>query len=119
MERGSDLTLDLYTLQAGMVMFQNMDNAEWNVLWQRSGSGEDLRQQVEERNRKLVVRNVTAADEGVYKVMDAEGLALSTVKVSVKGKAHGSEYIISPNVQEHHQNPLITLLYYLITFTIT
>lgn len=86
MEKGGDLTLDLYTLQAVTVVFQRSDAAEWRKLWQRQGSGEDLSSRVEERNGKLLIRNVRNSDEGVYKVMDTEGLALSTVKVSVKGK---------------------------------
>lgn len=85
-ERGGDLTLDLYTLQAEMVVFKRSDTTEWRKLWQRQGSGEDLRTRVEERKGKLLIRNVRSSDEGVYKVMDTEGLALSTVKVSVKGK---------------------------------
>ncbi|XP_060771432.1 galectin 17 [Neoarius graeffei] len=81
---GEDLTLELYTHQAKMVMFQMSNAAEWRQLWQRQGNREDLTPQVEERNGKLVIRNMSAANEGMYKVIDSEGLALSTVKVSVK-----------------------------------
>lgn len=83
---GEDLTLELYTHQAKMVMFQKSNAAEWRQLWQQQGNREDLTPQVEERNGKLVIRNMSAANEGMYKVIDSEGLALSTVKVSVKGK---------------------------------
>lgn len=85
---GGDLTLDLYTHQAETVLFQDSKAADWRELWQRRGHGDVLSSRVKERNGKLVIRKVSASDEGVYKVMDGEGLALSTVKVSVKGETH-------------------------------
>ncbi|MCI4381422.1 hypothetical protein PGIGA_G00251510 [Pangasianodon gigas] len=83
-EMGKDLTLDLYTHQAETVVFQSSNTAEWKKLWTRWGSTVDSNPWVQETNGKLVIRNVRASDEGMYKVMDGEGLALSTVKVSVK-----------------------------------
>lgn len=88
---GKNLTLDLYTHQAQTVVFQPSNSAEWRELWQRHHRKEDLRSRVEERNGKLLIRNMRESDEGLYKVMDSEGLALSTVKVSVEGKTHFSE----------------------------
>ncbi|KAF5893097.1 antigen like protein, partial [Clarias magur] len=81
-EVGKDLALDLYTKQAETLVFQSSHSSTWTQLWQRQVTCNDSR--VVERNRKLVIRNVTGSDEGLYKVMDADGLALSTVKVSVK-----------------------------------
>ncbi|KAM9496811.1 CD276 antigen-like [Clarias gariepinus] len=81
-EMGKDLTLDLYTKQAETLVFQSSHSSQWTQLWQRQMACNDSR--VVERNGRLVIRNVRAGDEGLYKVMDAEGLALSTVKVSVK-----------------------------------
>ncbi|XP_027016271.1 uncharacterized protein LOC113651635 isoform X1 [Tachysurus fulvidraco] len=83
-EMGKDLTLDLYTHQAQTVVFQPSNSTEWRELWQRQHRKEDLRSRVEERNGKLLIKNVRESDEGLYKVMDSEGLALSTVKVSVE-----------------------------------
>lgn len=83
-ETGADLTLDLYTPQAETVVFQKFSDAEWSLLWQNQGKREDLRPRVEKIKEKLLIRNVRESDEGMYKVMDGEGLALSTVKVSVK-----------------------------------
>lgn len=85
---GGDLTLDLYKRQAETVLFQNSKAAEWRELWQRRGHGEVLSSRLKERNGKLVIRKVSARDEGVYKVMDGQGHSLSTVKVSVKGETH-------------------------------
>ncbi|XP_053498078.1 CD276 antigen isoform X2 [Ictalurus furcatus] len=79
-EMGKDLTLDLYTSQAETVVFQSSNGDEWRELWKRQGNSS----RVEKRDRKLVIRNVRASDEGIYKVIDGEGLALSTVKVSVQ-----------------------------------
>ncbi|XP_062855620.1 uncharacterized protein LOC134318550 [Trichomycterus rosablanca] len=83
-EKGKDLTLDLYTDQAEVVVFQSSEASMWTQLWQRSRSEDSLDPRVEEGNRKLIIRTVRGRDEGTYKVMDGEGLALSTVKVSVK-----------------------------------
>lgn len=91
MELGKDLTLHLYTHQAETVVFQPFSGFEWTELWQRQKTKEDLSSQVEESNGKIIIRNMSKRDEGMYKVMDSEGLALSTVKVSVEGKTHFSE----------------------------
>ncbi|KAK3526815.1 hypothetical protein QTP70_033751 [Hemibagrus guttatus] len=84
-ELGTDLTLNLYTRQAETVVFQlSNSTVEWRELWQRQKTKRDLSPRVEERDGKLIIRNVSKHDEGLYKVMDGEGLALSTVKVSVE-----------------------------------
>lgn len=91
-EVGNNLTLDLYTHQAETVVFQNSNSTEWRELWQRQRGREVLRPWVEERNGQLVIRSVTKSDEGMYKVMDGEGLALSTVRVFVTGNTPSSEH---------------------------
>ncbi|XP_026876225.2 uncharacterized protein lgals17 isoform X2 [Electrophorus electricus] len=83
-ESGKDLILDLYTNQAKMLVFQQEGTPEWRVLWQR-GQDSGGERWVEERGRKLVVREVVTSNSGTYRVVDEEGLTLSTVKVSVTG----------------------------------
>lgn len=84
-ETGSDLILDLYTHQAEQVIFQNKNETSWTVLWER-GADISKKGYPKERDNKLVFRRVTACSAGTYKVLDSQGLALSTVKVTVKGR---------------------------------
>uniref|UniRef100_A0A4W4E5H2 Galectin 17 n=1 Tax=Electrophorus electricus TaxID=8005 RepID=A0A4W4E5H2_ELEEL len=91
-ESGKDLILDLYTNQAKMLVFQQEGTPEWRVLWQR-GQDSGGERWVEERGRKLVVREVVTSNSGTYRVVDEEGLTLSTVKVSVTGKARHKQLV--------------------------
>ncbi|KAK2881216.1 hypothetical protein QQF64_008436 [Cirrhinus molitorella] len=77
---GEDLILDLYTNQAEQVIFQNSTESDWTVLWER---GAVKKGYLKERGNKLTFRKVSARSAGTYKVLDSEGLALSTVKVTV------------------------------------
>lgn len=81
-ETGADLILDLYTDQAEQVIFQNCNESDWTVLWERGVKKGYLK----ERGNKLTLRKVSARSAGTYKVLDSEGLALSTVKVTVTGR---------------------------------
>ncbi|XP_073673458.1 uncharacterized protein [Garra rufa] len=80
---GEDLILDLYTDQAEQVIFQNSSENDWTVLWER---GAVKKSHLKERGNKLTLRKVSARSAGTYKVLDSEGLALSTVKVTVTDK---------------------------------
>ncbi|XP_052473032.1 uncharacterized protein LOC128029330 [Carassius gibelio] len=81
-ETGADLILDLYTHQAEQVIFQNSTETNWTVLWEKDGliNNKDY---LKKRDNKLILRKVTNSNSGTYKVLDLEGLALSTVKVKV------------------------------------
>lgn len=79
---GEELILDLYTHQAEQVIFQNSNDTSWSVLWER-GAGISKKGYPKERGGKLILRAVTASSAGTYKVLDSQGLALSTMKVSV------------------------------------
>ncbi|XP_076862403.1 CD276 antigen-like [Brachyhypopomus gauderio] len=81
-EMGKDLILDLYNNQAEMLEFQSESAPRWSVLWQQ-GQGRASVRVVQEKDGVLVVPGVAANDSGTYRLMDADGLALSTVKVSV------------------------------------
>lgn len=82
---GEELILDLYTHQAEQVIFQNSNDTSWSVLWER-GAGISKKGYPKERGGKLILRAVTASSAGTYKVLDSQGLALSTMKVSVTGR---------------------------------
>ncbi|KAK7171630.1 hypothetical protein R3I93_004055 [Phoxinus phoxinus] len=83
MKPGEELILDLYTHQAEQVIFQNNDDdTSWSVLWER-GAGISKKDYPKERDDKLIFRSVTASSAGTYKVLDSQGLALSTMKVAV------------------------------------
>ncbi|XDV32538.1 hypothetical protein PO909_003327 [Leuciscus waleckii] len=79
---GEDLILDLYTHQAEQVIFQNSNDTNWSVFWERD-AGINKKGYPKERSGKLIFRAVTASSAGTYKVLDSQGLALSTVKVTV------------------------------------
>ncbi|XP_067307214.1 galectin 17 [Pseudorasbora parva] len=81
-QTGADLILDLYTDQAVQVIFQNNNDTRWAVLWERDADITE-KSYPKERDDKLIFREVTASSAGTYKVLDAQGLALSTVKVVV------------------------------------
>lgn len=82
---GEELILDLHTHQAEQVIFQNSDETDWTVLWQKDAVI-NKKGYLEKRDKKLILSNVTARRAGIYKVLDSEGLALSTVKVTVTGR---------------------------------
>uniref|UniRef100_A0A671PL76 Galectin 17 n=1 Tax=Sinocyclocheilus anshuiensis TaxID=1608454 RepID=A0A671PL76_9TELE len=77
---GADLILDLYTHQAEQVIFQNSNETDWTVLWEKDGVI-NKKGYLKKRDNKLILRRVTASSAGTYTVLDSEGLALSTVKV--------------------------------------
>ncbi|TRY94675.1 hypothetical protein DNTS_021579, partial [Danionella cerebrum] len=85
-EVGSDLVLDLHTHQAVRVVFQKSNDTSWTVLWERDG-GMTKSSHLEEKENKLVLKSVVPSSAGSYKILDLEGVALSTVKVTVTAQA--------------------------------
>ncbi|XP_066524445.1 galectin 17 [Hoplias malabaricus] len=81
-ERGEDLVLDLYTRHAATLVFASSEASGWEVLWQRGRKHINM-SRLEENKGQLVIQGVGTSDSGTYRVLDADGLALSTVKVSV------------------------------------
>ncbi|KAG1951440.1 hypothetical protein F2P79_010546 [Pimephales promelas] len=79
---GEELILDLYTQQAEQMIFQNSNDTSWSVLWER-GARISKKGYPKERDGKLIFGAVTASSAGTYKVLDSQGLALSTTKVAV------------------------------------
>ncbi|XP_051570603.1 uncharacterized protein LOC127450484 isoform X2 [Myxocyprinus asiaticus] len=82
-EIGGELILDLYTHQAEQVIFQSSNDTRWTVLWEK-GEVTNRKGHLREKDNSLILRRVTASTAGTYKVLDSQGLALSTVKVSVR-----------------------------------
>ncbi|KAA0723942.1 hypothetical protein E1301_Tti015369 [Triplophysa tibetana] len=115
-EVGGDLKLDLYTHQAQMVIFQDRNGTSWTVVWDRDGGKNNTGHL--HKNRLLVFRSVTARSAGMYKVLDSQGLALSTVKVSVTERVIPRESLVleskaafgSGTISIPFQNIIILLL---------
>lgn len=79
---GEDLVLDLHTPHAMSLVFQGSNSSEWRSLWQRGGPGSPrvLKDPLEEQ---LSLRSVSVSDEGLYKVLDLNGLTVSSTRLSV------------------------------------
>ncbi|XP_033981019.1 uncharacterized protein lgals17 isoform X2 [Trematomus bernacchii] len=81
---GEDLVLDLYTQHSVKVVFQGRNSSEWSVVWMR-GEEDSERMEQDVANEQLTIKNLKSSDEGMYKVMDEQGLGVSTVLLSVNG----------------------------------
>ncbi|XP_031734722.1 uncharacterized protein LOC116400800 [Anarrhichthys ocellatus] len=80
---GEDLVLELYTRHSMRVVFQDRNSSEWSVLWKREDEDSE-RLQRHSVNEQLRMRKLKSSDEGIYKVLDERGLAVSTVQLSVE-----------------------------------
>lgn len=80
---GGDLVLDLYTRHSVRVVFQGRNSSEWSDVWMR-GDKNSERLQKHPLNEQLVIKKLKSSDEGTYKVLDQNGLAVSTVQLSVE-----------------------------------
>ncbi|KAM8840582.1 galectin 17 isoform 2-T2 [Spinachia spinachia] len=83
---GEDLVLDLYTRHSVRVVFQDRNGSDWSVLWAREEQegGRLLKHPQEEQ---LTFRSLRREDQGTYKVLDEQGLAVSTVQLSVEERS--------------------------------
>ncbi|CAK6981573.1 galectin 17 [Scomber scombrus] len=79
---GEDLVLDLHTNHSMRVLFQDRNSSDWSVLWMREDENSQ-RLQKHPVNNQLTIKSLTRSDEGIYKVLDEHGLAVSTVQLSV------------------------------------
>ncbi|KAK9527112.1 hypothetical protein VZT92_015773 [Zoarces viviparus] len=80
---GEDLVLDLYTRHSVRVVFQDRNSSEWSVLWMREDEDSE-RLQRHPVYQQLTMRKLKSSDDGIYKVLDQNGLAVSTVQLSVE-----------------------------------
>ncbi|XP_040908752.1 galectin 17 [Toxotes jaculatrix] len=80
---GEDLVLDLHTPHSVRVVFQGRNSSEWSDLWVREGEN-SRRLEKHPLKEQLTMKNLQSSDEGTYKVLDEQGLAVSTVQLSVE-----------------------------------
>ncbi|XP_029918955.1 galectin 17 [Myripristis murdjan] len=80
---GEDMVLQLHTPRALRVVFQDRNGSEWSDLWTR-GEAKNPRMQKDPDREQLTLRSVQRSDEGMYKVLDEQGLAVSTVQLTVE-----------------------------------
>ncbi|KAL0962344.1 hypothetical protein UPYG_G00338880 [Umbra pygmaea] len=79
---GEDLDLNLYTHKAVKLVFQVRNSTDLKVLWLR---GEEFnKNRLEEAEGALRLRQLVMGDSGTYKVLDAQGLSVSTVELTVE-----------------------------------
>lgn len=61
------------------------NSSQWSDVWVR---GDDNSERLEKHpvREQLKMKKVTRSDEGMYKVLDDQGLAVSTVQLAVEGE---------------------------------
>lgn len=61
------------------------NSSEWSDLWMR---GDKNTERVEKHPLKeqLTIKNLKSSDEGLYQVLDEQGLAVSSIQLSVEGE---------------------------------
>ncbi|CAL8299791.1 unnamed protein product [Lota lota] len=97
---GEGLVLDLYTPHAERVVFQERNGSEWALLWLRGQDSPRLR--MSQGREEVVLTGTTLEDQGLYKVLDQHGLAVSTLLVSV----HESPSVSEPGQDyKEHMSP--------------
>uniref|UniRef100_A0A1A7YZT8 Immunoglobulin domain-containing protein n=1 Tax=Iconisemion striatum TaxID=60296 RepID=A0A1A7YZT8_9TELE len=80
---GEDFVLKLYTPHSSTVVFQSRNSSEWLDLWTRGGTCIE-RIEKDPHHHQLTLKNVKSSDEGTYKVLDDNGLSVSTMQLSVE-----------------------------------
>ncbi|GAA6232600.1 uncharacterized protein LOC108891247 [Lates japonicus] len=80
---GEDLVLNLHTIHSVRVVFLGSNSSEWSLVWMR---GDENTERLEKHPLKeqLTIKNLKSSDGGTYKVLDEQGLAVSTVLLSVE-----------------------------------
>ncbi|XP_072226709.1 galectin 17 [Leuresthes tenuis] len=82
-QTGEDLVLELHSQHAFRVVFQGRNSSEWSDLWMR-GDKNSQRLEKHPLQEKLTMKKIKSSDEGTYKVLDEQGLAVSTVQLYVE-----------------------------------
>ncbi|KAM6975013.1 galectin 17 [Tautogolabrus adspersus] len=96
---GEDLVLDLHTSHSVRVIFQGRNSSDWTDLWMKDDEN-SLRWEKHPLREQLIIKNLKHSDEGLYKVLDEHGLAVSSVQLSVK---EGSNSHKLPHTQDNPQ----------------
>ncbi|CAI5692107.1 uncharacterized protein igldcp [Oreochromis niloticus] len=119
---GEDMVLQLYTRHSVRVVFQARNDSEWSDLWMR---GDNNSQRLEKHLllEQLTVKRLEPSDEGIYKVLDQHGLAVSTVQLSVDARARADrrvqetlEYVPTDVAAKSSCSALLTLAVLVLSF---
>lgn len=62
------------------------NSSQWSDVWVRGDDNSSERLEKHPVREQLKMRKVTRSDEGMYKVLDDHGLAVSTVQLAVEGE---------------------------------
>lgn len=93
---GEDLLLELHTPHAMTLVFQGSNSSEWRPLWQRGAAAASRRVVKDPEKEQLRLRAVSRSDQGLYKVLDLNGLTVSSTRLSLdQHEAPG------PNMDQH------------------
>ncbi|KAM9384767.1 uncharacterized protein KZ484_006462 [Pholidichthys leucotaenia] len=90
---GEDLVLELHTSHSYRVVFLSRNSSMWSEVWRREDKN-DGRLEKHPVHEQVTIKNVQSSDEGIYKVIDEHGLAVSTVQLFIK------EGTASPKTQD-------------------
>ncbi|XP_008302378.1 galectin 17 [Stegastes partitus] len=80
---GGDLVVELHTPRSIRLVFQARNSSVWSDVWMR-GDKNSQRLEKDPLLEQLTIKNLKSSDEGTYKVLDNQGLAISTVQLSVE-----------------------------------
>ncbi|XP_029369673.1 uncharacterized protein LOC115050766 [Echeneis naucrates] len=81
---GEDLLLELHTSHSLAVSFQHRDKSESSDLWVKGQQNNSPRLVYDPLKNQLTLKNLSYSDEGTYKVLDKQGLAISTMKLTIE-----------------------------------
>uniref|UniRef100_A0A3P9M795 Immunoglobulin V-set domain-containing protein n=1 Tax=Oryzias latipes TaxID=8090 RepID=A0A3P9M795_ORYLA len=85
---GEDFVIDLRTPYSMTVVFLGKNSSEWSLLWTKEDEQTSERLEKSPRGDKLTMKNLQFSDEGIYKVLDEQGVSVSTIQLSVEDIEH-------------------------------
>ncbi|KAL4629597.1 hypothetical protein GN956_G16554 [Arapaima gigas] len=83
LQAGDDFILSLHTSQAFMVVFHGSGDQEETVKWEQGGE-RNSKGHVEKSSGSLTFHSVNLRDSGIYRVLDPDGLVISTTILTVE-----------------------------------
>lgn len=118
---GEDMVLQLHTRHSVRVVFQGRNSSEWSDVWMR---GDNNSQRLEKHllHEQLTLKRLKPSDEGIYKVLDEEGLSVSTVQLTVEERFTSHrveerlEYVPTGVAAKRSSSALHTMLVLLLSF---
>ncbi|XP_072303361.1 uncharacterized protein [Eucyclogobius newberryi] len=103
---GQELLLDLFTSRSWTLVFQGSNSSEWKILWQRDGPGSSRVQKVPLKEQ-LSLSSVSESDQGFYKVLDPNGLTVSSTRLSVDPPHEAG--VLKVTAEDHTRGRGVTL----------